>query len=114
MHGVTDTECGTSGADFRGVIYMRLIDAESVERILNDWIIYTAMSRERAETVAQCVKVIDEASTVEVRHIGKWIDDGTGLICKCSVCGGANFGTAVDGYFKYCPDCGSDMRGWNG
>lgn len=100
---------------------MRLIDADKLSKELEEFIenlppfkgskVYEEIIKSVFRAV---IHFINRTHTVEMRPKGKWIDDGTGLICKCSVCGGANFGTAVDGYFKYCPDCGADMSGWNG
>ena len=54
--------------------------------------------------------IIDNAPTVEERPQGEWLFDKENSFTidmfKCSICG--CFG---DTHFKFCPDCGADMRG---
>lgn len=52
-------------------------------------------------------KLINESKakkTNAVRH-GRWNDDGS-----CSVCGHCDWDFMESKYFRYCPNCGADMR----
>lgn len=55
-------------------------------------------------------------SNVEEQKHGKWspFDDGNGFGFQCSACKCVTYGCSLEifiGDFKYCPNCGADMRG---
>lgn len=97
----------------------RLIDADMcIEKIKDLPITYDA------ETVQRCIEVLSNAQTIDaepVRH-GKWIeteenhgfdDEVRNKALACSVCRVAfrisDYAQIED--FRYCPNCGADMRG---
>ena len=66
---------------------------------------YSIQECQRAE---QLVNEQPTADVVEVKH-GKWIiREPIHMHSICSCCG---FYNAIDPYYKYCPNCGADMRG---
>ena len=59
------------------------------------------------------VKILNQfpSSDVEPVKHGRWVSNGIqdSMLSACSVCG---FGCGAYS-FKYCPNCGADMRGGN-
>lgn len=100
---------------------MRLIDADE---LIKDIMSYKTMPEIRkaiceviddAPTVAESCKKLQEVANE--RPHGKWIrtehdkkgeHPETARWYKCSVC---NVYNRVNLIFKYCPECGADMRG---
>lgn len=52
-----------------------------------------------------------EAVEVEERHKGEWIDEDGTYYANCSKCGYQMDTHQERGYFRFCPNCGSDNRG---
>lgn len=86
-----------------------LISREAVDDAIYDY------SRSCAVDYAQIMEYIDKIPSVENK--GEWIlvvdsyyEDGTikENHWECSKCGSGNSGW---GEYKFCPDCGADMRG---
>lgn len=103
---------------------MRLIDADALKKDLRDNYVYCGFS----DLLNDFYHAIDEQPSADVveRKTGKWIlderpHDGD---CRCSACGVAidamherNHGllNALTGgrwwtFYKFCPECGADMR----
>ena len=93
----------------------RLIDADAlIHRLLNTKIV-AANLFQYANAVTN---MIGDAPTIEaepVRH-GYW-ENANGrpktYIRKCSVCGKEAYFCGRGCSYKYCPNCGADMRGSN-
>jgi NADH pyrophosphatase NudC (nudix superfamily) len=62
----------------------------------------------RGEFVKETISVADIERLPSARKTGKWVDIPHTFLCKCSECGWIN---DHDSGFKWCPDCGTDMRG---
>ena len=58
----------------------------------------------------QVMSVIARIPTTD-RPKGKWIDEDGTYYANCSKCGYQMDTHQERGYFRYCPNCGSDMRG---
>ena len=84
---------------------MRLIDAEELKRS-----IAVSALIEDQKTLEQ---IIDEQPTIEERKNGKWIIDDEYI--DCSVCRHEKWSRVpyedLVKRFKFCPNCGADMRG---
>ena len=78
----------------------------TIKSLLNDSPEQVWYSREDA---ADCIRYMDAADVAPVRH-GRWVkqDDYS---C-CSGCGQSIADECVP-WFKFCPNCGADMRGIN-
>ena len=95
---------------------MRLIDADALITELNG-IRYPGAPYVDAGIRIAIGKVCD-APTIEERKTGKWSVEFSpaykgGAYCECSQC---NYKFAMGAYFepdewKFCPNCGADMRG---
>ena len=66
-----------------------------------------ALETEIRESMQKCAECGDRM--VEPKR-GKWILQASGQDCKCSACGAywIPFGDEYD--YKFCPNCGADMR----
>ena len=83
---------------------MRLIDTIGLKQALA----VSAILKDK-KTIEQ---IIDEQPTIEERKRGKWIktisENGITSAVRCSECG---FEDNRYMLFRYCPNCGADMRG---
>lgn len=97
---------------------MRLIDADALYELLDGG--YDLDFDEVPETKRELLRMISEQPTIEERKKGEWrttlyhiSDDGNELYehycseCKKTVM----ISNLKKGRFKYCPNCGADMRG---
>ena len=82
----------------------------AIKELMNDAPEQVGYSREDA---ADCIRYIDAADVVPVRH-GHWIDKGEYAVCtEC----GVRSGTQYDGVeliplmTQFCPNCGAKMDG---
>ena len=80
---------------------MRLIDADALKREFettpyNDY-----------DDLLRTERLIDDAPTVPERQKGEWIKYDNGFIA-CPFC---KFDTKHGRWWKFCPNCGADMRG---
>lgn len=84
----------------------RYIDSDRLLRVLEKNFGHTG----GADVLAQLINAQPTADVVEVKH-GKWNGKPLAGRCtvRCSICGSAFSGN--DGRWKYCPNCGADMRG---
>ena len=87
---------------------MAYIERESaIKSLLNDCLGQVSYSREDA---ADCVRYMDAADVVPVRH-GRWEivvgSDGK----EHMVCTGCRKQQDLTGVFSYCPNCGAKMDG---
>jgi len=59
--------------------------------------------------IKHCVggKILDDCPLVEIGKVGKWIKSEIGGAKVCSICQ-SHMGLSN---FKYCPNCGAEMRG---
>lgn len=91
---------------------MRLIDADALrDRLQNlaydDW--NQGINTTLADSYREVANMLDDFPTIEEQKHGHWIDN----VC-CSECDWVN--EVEDGYlgpikgFKFCPNCGADMR----
>lgn len=95
---------------------MRTIDADTLMDILADRLIKVSerygVDSAVAGAVSGAMGLVDAKSTIKPeRKTGRWIgttEDWRQQIVwwKCSECG-----MDVSTQYKYCPDCGADMRG---
>ena len=99
---------------------MRLIDADSLIDDLEHDVELDRRALDSTDTVGferkniqfdkDCkenfIWFLNNAPVVEARRIGKWIDIGNGQ--ECSACGEIY---GYDNFRKFCPNCGTDMRG---
>ena len=92
----------------------RYIDADKLREDFIRW--FDTFDWEDGETekhtIATVIRTIDAmptANVVEVKH-GEWIkfDEGD---CYCSNCGFALEDWVQGIFYKFCPNCGADMRG---
>lgn len=93
----------------------RYIDAEPLEDDFQEWYKLFAWDDGGVEKsiLARAIHIIQDAPTIEPkRKTGKWIYDeergATGIYAICSACDESIYQT---GDFKFCPNCGADMRG---
>lgn len=96
---------------------MRLIDADALMLIFNDWW-YSSFGQEETEqslTIKEAMKAIEDAPTID-RAQGEWILNNYKSVC--SVCGANEtdfiYGTEMWyglGESKFCPNCGARMKG---
>ena len=96
---------------------MRLIDADALKDRLqalsyDDW--NQGASTTWANAYAECADMVEDMPTIEPeRKTGKWIRDVTYYPrYHCSQCGEKTDNTIMGApRYKYCPNCGADMRG---
>lgn len=96
---------------------MRLIDAEALKKAFEGTVCIEPMP------YAFVKQIIDNAPTVEIkRPQGEWVEKvetkqlGHGWLTTheivCSVCGGSGENDEnIPQCWKFCPNCGADMRG---
>ena len=62
--------------------------------------------------IADNLRKMRPADVVPVRH-GKWMKEDRGHVEYCAVCDQCGFDWMWSDrvYFKFCPNCGADMRG---
>lgn len=94
---------------------MRLIDADALKEAFEE--VYPLATNEMGGAVNKRIyDIIDNAPTVEERPKGKWEYVGMGIY-ECTNCkaeyeaGLADHCNINNSEFKYCPNCGADMRG---
>lgn len=80
----------------KGVIQMRLIDANELEARLR-------MQPNNLSKIS-VIDMVHASPTIEERKTGIWKEDGT-----CSVCG--TYSSLNLSKVKYCPECGAEMKG---
>lgn len=82
---------------------MRLIDADFLKEDLTRFYDGEVTARQ----------LIDEQPTVEDRKKGCWLPDNRpgGGFWVCSKCKFPSEAFAADVLYKFCPNCGADMRG---
>ena len=98
----------------------RLIDANALmEQMLNH---YQVRNPAQNATMDECCMMVFHAPTVDAVEVvrGEWaviLDDNCVEYAKCSVCGEEFYDPyedTIDITFKYCPNCGADMRDGDG
>lgn len=64
---------------------------------------------------AYCGMFLNSADVAPVRH-GRWMNANSRPKTywrKCTACGGLAYFCGIGCSYKYCPNCGADMRGSN-
>lgn len=95
---------------------MRLIDAdELLKAIANSGLVWETNECLDVIEVLVVKKIIDDAPTIEERPKGEWKYCGMG-VHSCTNCG-AEYEAGIcdhcnvnNSEFKFCPNCGADMR----
>ena len=97
------------------------ISRQALKNTLTDWQMEYAEKRkdvERLETLGAVIDLVTAFPTVDHVNHGKWIKDNSLYKCSacndlCTVAGWANCIPEEQMYksFKFCPNCGADMRG---
>ena len=67
------------------------------------------------ENPAYCGMFINSSDVVKVRH-GRWMNANSRPKTywrRCTACGGLAYFCGIGCSYKYCPNCGADMRGSN-
>lgn len=84
---------------------MRLIDADKG--------LISKIQRKTGCNFITAQKIVDSMPTVEERKVGKWIGEEEGYYSECSCCGASFLWEDYKciGDWKYCPNCGAEMRG---
>ena len=87
-----------------------VVKEAAIKEIMSDVPEQVGYSR---EDDADCIRYMDAADVVPVRH-GRWGVDGVYVVC--SVCNRFTLSPIVKQLptFKYCPNCGAKMDGGNG
>lgn len=65
------------------------------------------------ETVVEAMEMVKNMETVKPKRMrGRWQVDPSGYgFWICSNCGFVSEASAADVLYKFCPNCGADMRG---
>ena len=88
---------------------MRLIDADALIEALDSFILDETTDI-HGDTVRE---ILERLPTIEERKTGKWVIDDEYI--DCSVCRHDKWSRvpfeALVKRFKFCPNCGADMRG---
>ena len=62
-----------------------------------------------SDTIDEAIEMAIEAPKAD-RPRGEWLDENGTYYANCSKCGYQMDTHQERGYFRYCPNCGADMR----
>jgi len=87
-----------------------LIDADALER--EGWSLCRTFQKDK-DTMVYEVKKPSDFPTIEERKIGRWLPDNRpgGGFWVCSECKFPSEAFTANVLYKFCPNCGADMRG---
>ena len=99
----------------------RMIDADALIEDLKTRIVLSKLHYKEPLSYSDTdiVDIIENAPTVEERKKGKWLMSSRSIGGVCSECGESCSAVeltekGIRMLWKYCPNCGADMRGEQG